>query len=62
MSRYIVNISGVGHSQHDISKGQSIEGKIGKYWPISAIYSRHIGYLPIYETHVGYKCNSGTKI
>ena len=61
MSRYIVNISGVGHSRHDISRRQSIEGKIEKYQSISAIYRQYIGYLPIYRTNIGYKCNRGTK-
>ena len=32
--RYNVDISGVGHSQHDISKRKSNEGKIEKYRPI----------------------------
>ena len=38
MSLYIVDISGVGTSKHDISKRKSNEGKIKKYRPISVIY------------------------
>ena len=38
MSQYIVDISGVGPSRHDINKRRSIEGKIGKYRSISATY------------------------
>ena len=34
--RYIVEISGVEPSRHDISKRKSNEEKIGKYRPISA--------------------------
>ena len=41
--RYIVDISGVGPSRHDISKRKSNEGKIEKYQPILAIYCRYIG-------------------
>ena len=38
MSRYIVDILGVGPFRHDIIKRQSFEGKIEKYRSISAIY------------------------
>ena len=38
MSRYIVDISGVGPFQRDISKRKSNEEKIEKYRQISAIY------------------------
>ena len=42
MSRHIVDILGIGPSRYDISKQQSIEGKIEKYQSISAI-------SPIYQ-------------
>ena len=38
MSRYIVDILGVGLSRYDFCKRKSFVGKIGKNRPISAIY------------------------
>ena len=53
MSRYIVDISGVGPSQHDFCKRKLIVGKIGKKTPnigdISPIYRLFTDISPIYR-------------
>ena len=60
MSRYIVDISGVGSFRQDINKQKLNEGKIKKYRPMSMIYRLFTDIsdtISITNAARGTKCN-----